>query len=247
MDSASEHAEINELLSWYVNGTLESRDRERLERHLTGCALCREDLAFERTLAAGLANAPAVEYMPAPSLRRLHERLDALAADSATGPAMPQAEPQAPMATDVGRGQTAPARVPHARFASRGLLAASLAGVALALTYWVVAHLEGAASPGADYRTVTMNAPRAPRTVIRAVFAPNLSVGELQRMLDDAGLRIVAGPTEAGVYSLAATSSRPVSESLAMLRQHEAVRFAESTEPLATPGAEASAGSPPPD
>ncbi len=246
MDSASEHAEINELLSWYVNGTLEIRDRERLERHLAACALCREDLAFERTLAAGLASAPAVEYMPAPSLRRLHERLDALAADSATGPAMPEAEPQA-QAPAAGMVQAAPARIPPARYASRGLLAASLAAVALALTYWVVGHLEGAPSPRADYRTVTMNAPRAPRSVIRAVFAPNLSVGELQHMLDEAGLRIVAGPTEAGVYSLAATSSRPVSESLAMLREHEAVRFAESTEPLAAPGAEAGAGSTPPD
>ncbi len=246
MDSASEHAEINELLSWYVNGTLEIRDRERIERHLAACAVCREDLAFERTLAAGLASAPAVEYMPAASLRRLHERLDALAADSAAGPAMSETE-QAPMAPAVGIAQAVPARVPHARFASRGLLAASLAVVALALTYWVVAHLEGAASPGAEYRTVTMNAPRAPRTVIRAVFAANLSVGELQHMLDEAGLRIVAGPTEAGVYSLAATSARPVSESLAMLRQHEAVRFAESIEPLAAPGAGTGAAPPPPD
>jgi hypothetical protein len=50
-------------------------------------------------------------------------------------------------------------------------------------------------------------------------------------------LRIISGPTEAGVYSLAAQSNRPVSSSLALLRQHAAVRFAESTRPDRKPGA----------
>jgi hypothetical protein len=52
---------------------------------------------------------------------------------------------------------------------------------------------------------------------------------ELQAMLDEAQLKIISGPTEAGVYSLAAVSSRPVSLSLALLRQHKTVRFAEIT------------------
>jgi len=52
----------------------------------------------------------------------------------------------------------------------------------------------------------------------------------LQAILDEAQLRIVSGPTEAGVYSLAAVSSRPVSDSLALLRAHAKVRFAESIE-----------------
>jgi hypothetical protein len=42
-------------------------------------------------------------------------------------------------------------------------------------------------------------------------------------------LRIISGPTEAGVYSLAATSERPVTVSLSLLRRHASVRFAEST------------------
>jgi hypothetical protein len=52
---------------------------------------------------------------------------------------------------------------------------------------------------------------------------------ELQSILDDAQLRIISGPTEAGVYSLAATSERPVTVSLSQLRRHASVRFAEST------------------
>ncbi|MEA3197038.1 MAG: hypothetical protein QOF32_1090, partial [Gammaproteobacteria bacterium] len=76
----------------------------------------------------------------------------------------------------------------------------------------------------------------APGEVIRAVFSPTITLVELQAILDEAQLRIVSGPTEAGVYSLAANSSRPVISSLALLRGHTKVRFAEGTEPTLGPG-----------
>jgi hypothetical protein len=72
--------------------------------------------------------------------------------------------------------------------------------------------------------------------VIRAVFLPTITLVELQAILDEAQLRIISGPTEAGVYSLAANSRRPVSTSLALLRGHPKVRFAESTRPSLGPG-----------
>ncbi len=55
-----------------------------------------------------------------------------------------------------------------------------------------------------NYYTVTTPIPRAPNEVIRAVFSPHITLVELQAILDEAQLRIVSGPTEAGVYSLAA-------------------------------------------
>ena len=67
--------------------------------------------------------------------------------------------------------------------------------------------------------------------MIRAVFSPTITLVELQTILDEAQLRIVSGPTEAGVYSLASNSTCPVRESLALLRRHSAVRFAEGTLP----------------
>jgi hypothetical protein len=82
----------------------------------------------------------------------------------------------------------------------------------------------------ADYHTVTTSVPRPSNEIIRAVFSPTITLVELQAILDEAQLRIISGPTEAGVYSLAANSDRPVNSSLALLRQHGAVRFAESTQ-----------------
>jgi hypothetical protein len=83
----------------------------------------------------------------------------------------------------------------------------------------------------ANYYTVTNPAPQAANTAIRAVFAPTVTLSELQELLDDAHVKIVSGPTEAGVYSLAMSASPSVDWSLQRLRGHEAVRFAESVVP----------------
>jgi hypothetical protein len=122
--------------------------------------------------------------------------------------------------------QRAPFRGCHA-------LAASVAVVAMAAALmhfkgWIV--FDPAVSAPPTYHTVTNPRLQAPGEIIRAVFSPTITLVELQALLDEAQLRIVSGPTEAGVYSLAANSSRPVSSSLALLRRHPAVRFAESIE-----------------
>jgi len=78
---------------------------------------------------------------------------------------------------------------------------------------------------------VTTTVPQPATTSIRAVFAPTVTLSELQELLDDAHLKIVSGPTEAGVYSLAMSASPSVDWSLRRLRGHEVVRFAESVVP----------------
>lgn len=235
-----EHAELTELLPWYVNGTLAVGERQRLERHLEGCATCRQDLELEQHIAGALSSGPAVEYMPAASLKRLNERLDALQEqDVLGGPILPEEDgtPPTMRATatrppdNPSAPQTLSAPGPRRRMLER-LVAVWVAAFAIALAYVLTSHLPGHPE-NSEYRTVTSSAPRPPGVVIRAVFAPSLSMGELKHMLDEAGLRIVAGPTEAGVYSLAATGDRPVTASLAELRRHDAVRFAESTVPAA--------------
>jgi hypothetical protein len=82
-----------------------------------------------------------------------------------------------------------------------------------------------------SYYTLTAMPPKQPDAAIRAVFAPSLTLFELQAILDQAGVRIVSGPTGAGVYSLAKTSNRPARESLAIMRANAKVLFAETIEP----------------
>jgi Putative zinc-finger len=221
------HQEISLLLPWYVNASLDDQDRLKVDSHLAECAICRDDLRLEQRVYQGVADDAGIEYMPAVSLKKLQSKLDGT---------KPEAE-------EVMAPGAAPGAVPRAGFKRRslpwqGLMAASIAVLAVAVSLlaadrWMHARIRGAAP---EFYTVTNPVVRPQDEVIRAVFAPNITLVELQGVLDEAQLRIVAGPTEAGVYSLARKSDVPVSSSLARLRAHSTVRFAESTQPVGESG-----------
>jgi len=222
-DDVRVHQEISELIPWYLNGSIGDHERQRVEAHLLLCVLCRDDLARERRVYQGMTADTAVEYMPAASLRRLQARLDGV-----------DAAASADMAADT------PAAEERSRRSTpwQGLMAASVAVIAVALSLlaadrWMQFRARVSAP---NYYTVTTPVTHAPNEVIRAVFSPAITLVELQSILDEAQLRIISGPTEAGVYSLAANSRRPVSSSLALLRAHAKVRFAESTQPTVGSG-----------
>lgn len=214
-----DHEAISALIPWYVNGTIDELDRQRVDVHVRACAVCRDDLSLERRIHQSMAAEVGVEYMPAASLKRLQAKLDGLEAE-----AVPSDAP-------VG------VRPAHRSVPWQGLMAASIAVLALAVSLlaadrWLQ-YRARALQPA--YYTVTTPAARAPDEVIRAVFSPTITLAELQGILDESGLRIISGPTPAGVYSLGAKSARPVSSSLALLRRHATVRFAESTRPAIEP------------
>ena len=216
--TAREHADIAALIPWYVNETITDEERRRIDAHLAGCESCRRELEDQRRVHAAMSRDTAVEFMPAASLNRLRARLDGVESARRADPAVPR---------------------PRVRIMSwQGLMAASVALMAVALSFLAADRFQARAHAGAEYYTVTSAVPRPAGEVIRAVFSPAVTLAELQGMLDEAGLRIVAGPTEAGVYSLAQTDPRgSVSSSLALLRAHAKVRFAESTRPDPVPGA----------
>jgi hypothetical protein len=211
IENSAEHHEISALLPWYVNETLEEADRQRVGAHVGNCATCRDDVAAQQRICEAIKAQPALDYMPVASLRRLQARLDAQA-ESAAAPAPPL--------------EQSTKRMPW-----RGWMAASIAAMAVAVALFAADRwvLEARLQP--NYRTVTSSAPRPQGEVIRAVFSPTITLVELQGILDEAQLRIVSGPTEAGVYSLASNSTLTVHASLALLRQHSTVRFAEGTVP----------------
>jgi hypothetical protein len=225
--TAREHQDISALLPWYVNGTVGEDERQRVDAHLVLCAGCRDDLVREQFIYRGVTAETAVEYMPAASLKRLQARLDGVVAAPSPDPRTDVRKDAPATEEEAGGGPTS----------WHGLMAASVAVMAVALSLlaadrWMQFRAHAAAP---DYFTVTTSAPRAPGEVIRAVFSPTITLVELQAILDEAQLRIVSGPTEAGVYSLAANSGRPVSASLASLRRDEKVRFAEITQPSSGP------------
>ena len=211
-ENSAEHQEVTALIPWYVNDTLDEQERARVNAHVGECASCRDDLAMNQRIFDGIAAQPALDYMPMASLKRLQARLDAV-----------QGQGPPP--------QILPAEPERIESPWRGLIAASIAAMTVAIGLlaadrWV--QFEARAGQG-NYHTVTNSIPRPTGEVIRAVFSPTITLDQLQAILDEAQLKIVSGPSEAGVYSLASNSSLTVRSSLALLRQHATVRFAEAT------------------
>ena len=224
----TEHDDVSALIPWYVNGSISELDRQRVDSHLRACEPCRDDLLVEYRVYRAMAAETAIEYMPATSLKRLQARLDGIAAEP-------------PAAADGTAVERRPRRLRRGT-PWRGLAAASVAVLAVALSLAAVDRWIQFRAKAPTYYTVTASQARSPDEVIRAVFSPTITLVELQSILDEAQLKIISGPTEAGVYSLAAKSGRPVSSSLALLRRHTAVRFAEGTQTSVKSGDAAGSG-----
>ena len=207
--STQEHQNVWSQIPWYVNGSISRRERECVDAHLPVCAECRAELRQQRLIQSAMCGDSGIDHISSGSLNRLRQRLDAI--------------PDASAEEQSGRTGTQ----------LRARLAASIGIVAITIgMIAAISHQREAQSLRSDfYHTVSSPTKRSPDETIRAVFAPTLTLAQLQNMLDQAHLRIVAGPTEAGVYSLAPTQAKPVKDALAQLRQNPAVRFAESTVP----------------
>lgn len=214
-DDARLHQEIWALLPWLANGRATPAQRSRAEAHLQDCADCRAALAREqqmvRALSQPLAAAPDAER----GLQRLMQRID-------------RADEAAPL---PGRWRVlAGARLGLGAVAALGLAELLLLG---ALALWWLKGASADAVDAAPYRTLTQpEAAAAAGTRWRVVFQGQRTLQELQVLLRTQGLTIVAGPSEAGVFTLAAdTAPRNVPEAdavAARLRESPLVRFAET-------------------
>jgi anti-sigma factor RsiW len=214
------------LLPWFVNGTLDGTDTRRVAAHLEHCPACRADVARLETVRTLLRSPAQVEYAPQAGLRRLLGRIDEDERRTRQRPLPPGADPAPPRA--------APGTRRH-RFirpgALRWLAAATLAQ-AVAIVAIVAVVASGALRPpatDAPYRTLTAVADEGPR--LRAVFAPAMTVAELQELLRANQLVAVAGPSDAGVFTLALrvpTATADVQAAVVTrLRADPRVRFAE--------------------
>ncbi len=47
-----EHREIDLLLPWYVNGSLDAPERERVRHHVQECHLCQQEIPLLRLIQA---------------------------------------------------------------------------------------------------------------------------------------------------------------------------------------------------
>ena len=196
------HHTTEALLPWLVNGTLSETERDELEKHLQSCAQCRAELARERDVtnfyvAAGDSETPL----------SVDAAFNKMRARIASGPRESARAPLTPLGWwRLGFGmQTAVVLLLGAT-----LLLQTMPG-------WFN-------EDGAAYRGLG-TAQRASGDAL-VVFDPAASEAVVRRALQQAGARIVDGPTAAGAYIVRFDGQS--STALAALRGDAAVIRVES-------------------
>ena len=219
IECAACDSEAARLLPWFVTESLSAADTERVTRHLENCRTCRADLAHERTLRAALKADGPVEYAPQAGLAKTLARIDELTREAPS--------PLGEVATDR---QIAPLR---RRFTATQWLAAAaiVQAVGLGVLGGSVLTRPAGERVGARYETLSSLAPVANGARIRVVFTRSMTIVELTVLLGTHGLLILAGPSDAGVFTLGATDATfdrgRLDALLAGLRADPHVLFAE--------------------
>ena len=199
--SASEHAAVDPLLPWYVNGTLAGEELRRVEQHVSVCPQCRHEVDWLRDVFAACA---AIE--PIPEAPR--------SADAHVHPGLEGRMPAATWRTRASQGWQS--TQPWMRM----LIAAQFAGLAILGTLLAVDIRD---EP--SYQTLGTR-PASTGDTIAVMFDPAITEAELRRVVTGAGARIVDGPTTTHAFVLEVPGARSA-EAVQKLRAERMVRFAE--------------------
>jgi hypothetical protein len=213
-----EHDQAHELLPWLHAGGLAGDEREALEAHLQGCALCGDELRRLDLLRAAVEEEGAEE--PRPSADLLARALARLPAPRARA--------------GFAAGALARLREGWASFWQpllppvRLALAAQLVLIAALGIGWY----QAARTPG---HLVTLSgpavAPSGEHALLVVAFRPEATEAEVRRSLVSVDGRLAGGPSAAGFYTvavpLAPDRGKEIEAVLARLRREAAVRYAE--------------------
>ena len=213
------HGECWNLLPWIANESAAARDLARVEEHLRDCRECQQELSFQRQLRDAIRSEEAIVLAPQTSLQKLMQRIDSVADTE-------EEHEVAPVAAEPVAARREPARL-------RWLpIAAAVQGIAIAgllAALWSQSREELAAGRYNVLTTPTAAVARGP--VIRVVFGGNVALADMNRVLRSIDAQIIAGPSEAGVYTLGLASGAAdksgVEKAIAQLRADGRVMFAE--------------------
>jgi anti-sigma factor RsiW len=208
--ACSQHREVERLLPWLVNGTLDDDERATVERHLDACIDCQQQRAQWQALQDTCATSTAPAIDPMPAFTRLRSRLQT-----------PRARPP------VSRWRAMCSAWTTAPPWLRGAVAAPCALLLASAGAWF------AREQPASYRTLgdaPAVEPASADARLVVVFEPGASQARTQQLLRASQARIVDGPNEVGAYVLAVPAGRVASVRDA-LRAAPGVTLVESLEP----------------
>ena len=168
------HQEAEELLPWYATGQLDAEEEAIVEQHLSSCAHCRRQLAFEHRMVDEFA-------VSSPEADEGWERLKRRLHDQPT-----EARRRSRFRNSIRTTFTRPA------FAA--IAAAQLAFLAIAGTL-----LFSLSQP--SYRALSSAPPPQSANVI-VMFRGDTTESQFRALLDGNGATLVGGPTTTDAYLL---------------------------------------------
>ena len=193
LDSA-EHRSAQDLLPWFVNGTLGAAEASSVAQHIAGCERCQKDAAEQARLRAS-ASATQVAGDTERDWAMLRSRIEAFR----------------PARTRGAEGATP--------WSWRRWLPVTVA-IQGALIVTLVLVLIGAPSSDERYRVLGAP-PAASEANAVAVFRADATSRQMRDALQAVGARIVGGPTITDAYLLRVTN--PTSQALSRLRAQPGV------------------------
>lgn len=200
----SEHTAVDALLPFYVNGTLQGEELDRVRQHVASCDECRREADWLRNVYAACA-----AIAPLPEARHPADANGIAALAAGVGPQR--------WTSQIASGWRS--TQPWVRM----LVAAQLAALAVLATLL-------AANVGDEptYRTLGAYTHPAPtRDAIAVMFDPAITEAEMRRVLAAARARIVDGPTTTHAFVLEVPTAQ-VGEAVQRLRAERMVLFAEA-------------------
>jgi hypothetical protein len=214
--SDKEREELEMLMPWYVNGTLDRASSERIEAALLvdpELARSLELLREDSDAAVALAEA---DDLPASMEARFFAQFDAAAAEDARTAAREAQRPGLLARFGSWVGGVVLSAPP------RGLaLATAAAALVVLLQTGVIVSMFGAGQgPGEGFRTASGETEQAgPALLVQ--FAPGADLAGIVAFLDENGGRIVDGPLPGGMFKLRfrASEERGSAELTAALRE----------------------------
>jgi anti-sigma factor RsiW len=204
------HHDAEELLPWYVTGQLEGDELELVEHHLSSCAHCRRQLAFERQIVGEFAGlTPEVDA----GWERLRQRLETPQPLIPPRPAAPRRGWRDRIAGDAAAFWETLTRPAVAAFA-----AAEVAFVAIAGTV-----LFSLSQP--SYQALGSAPPPQSANVI-AMFRADTTESQMRDLLRSNGASLVGGPTPTDAFLLR-VPPKSRRDALARLRSNKHVVMAQ--------------------
>jgi hypothetical protein len=201
---SDEHRAVQSLLPWFVNGTLDQTELERVQGHIGQCGRCQADVEWQRRLRASSA---AGELVPDADIDRQWRALS-----RRLGAAGNEEPPRRPIPTAGWlRARWLPLAV--------GMQAVVILAVALA---WF------AAPPREEAFRALGSAPTALNANVLVVFRSTATEADIRRVLRANHAQLVGGPTVTDAYLLRLSALTP--DAFARLRADAAVLRVESLE-----------------